>query len=117
MNRLFDKSSLKGGLRNKLKGSPLSMGKATDTATSSSINASLEQNSLGPGDESQRLQAPFWPGEFIPTDFPRSRVLTWGYDSDVSRFFAGAVSHHNYYSHARDLLYDINGIRARGCVS
>ena len=59
----------------------------------------------------------FWPAEFLPAAFPYARILTWGYDSKVTLFFSGAVDQGNYYSHAKDLLYDVNDTRAKNGVS
>lgn len=54
----------------------------------------------------------FWPAEFLPVAFPSARILTWGYDSKVSHFFSGAVDQGSYYSHAKNLIYDIRAVRA-----
>lgn len=61
----------------------------------------------------------FWPLDFLPKDFPRSRIITFGYDSKaVAQFFSGeAVNQENYHSHARDLLYDVDESRAKDGVS
>jgi hypothetical protein len=65
----------------------------------------------------RRKHETFWPAEFLPTAFPCARILTWGYDSKVTLFFSGAVDQGSYYSHAKDLLYDVNDIRANNGVS
>ncbi|PMD64586.1 uncharacterized protein K444DRAFT_583031 [Hyaloscypha bicolor E] len=54
----------------------------------------------------------FWPAEFLLAAFPCTRILTWGYDSKVTLFFSGSVDQGSYYSHTKDLLYDVNDIRA-----
>lgn len=33
-----------------------------------------------------------------------ARILTFDYDSDVSKFFDGAVNKNNFYDHANHLL-------------
>lgn len=53
----------------------------------------------------------FWPADFLPAACPLARILTWGYDSKVTLFFSGPVDQGNYYSHAKDLLYDLNDLR------
>lgn len=50
----------------------------------------------------------FWPAEFLPEDFRKTRILSWGYESNVSGFFTGPVNKNSYHAHARDLLYDLN---------
>lgn len=65
----------------------------------------------------RRKQEIFWPAQFLPAEFPRARILTWGYDSKVTLFFSGAVDQGTYYSHAKDLLYDVKDSRAKNGVS
>ena len=45
----------------------------------------------------------FWP-QRLPQVCPRSRVMTFGYDSDVSKFFGGSANKNDFYDHAGDLL-------------
>jgi len=46
----------------------------------------------------------FWPGDLLSKDFTNVRILTYGYDSHVSHFFAGAASQNNINAHGRSLL-------------
>jgi hypothetical protein len=69
------------------------------------------------GSSSSRKHETFWPAEFLPADFPCARILTWGYDSKVTLFFSGSVGQGSLYSHTKDLLYDVNDIRANNSVS
>ncbi|KAF8245685.1 hypothetical protein K440DRAFT_603397, partial [Wilcoxina mikolae CBS 423.85] len=34
----------------------------------------------------------FWPFEFLPQDVPNARILTYGYDSHITKFFQGATN-------------------------
>ena len=45
----------------------------------------------------------FWP-QNVPEQCARARVMTFGYDSDVSKFFGGAANQNTFYDHAGDLL-------------
>lgn len=45
----------------------------------------------------------FWP-QNLPEACTRARVMTFGYDSDVSKFFGGAPNKNTFYDHASDLL-------------
>ena len=56
-----------------------------------------------------------WPRDLLKSDVPKSRILTYGYKSELLRFF-GAASQNNIYSHARNLLYDLIDQRQQ-CVS
>lgn len=58
----------------------------------------------------------FWPLELLPEDCPNCRILTWGYDSHVTRFFSGPANQNSSFNHAKNLLYALD--RERGaCVS
>ncbi|RFU29824.1 hypothetical protein B7463_g6499, partial [Scytalidium lignicola] len=57
----------------------------------------------------------FWPLDLLPEDCPNSRILTWGYDSKVSNFFAGAANKSNVTAHARNLLQALKN-RRRNCL-
>ena len=45
----------------------------------------------------------FWP-QNLPQVCARARVMTFGYDSDVTKFFGGAANKNTFYDHAGDLL-------------
>jgi hypothetical protein len=52
----------------------------------------------------------FWPGDFLASDVPDVRLLTFGYSSDVlSTFRAG--SQNNIMQHAQNLVGDLLGER------
>ena len=50
----------------------------------------------------------FWPRDLLPRDCPECRVMTWGYNSHVSRFFGGPANQNSFLDHAKDLLYAID---------
>lgn len=54
----------------------------------------------------------YWPAELLPQDCPKARIVTFGYDSRVSRFFSGPANQSNIFAHARDLLYALNRERS-----
>ena len=45
----------------------------------------------------------FWP-QSLPEVCTRARVMTFGYDSDITKFFGGAANKNTFYDHAGDLL-------------
>ncbi|KAH8759106.1 hypothetical protein F5882DRAFT_444194 [Hyaloscypha sp. PMI_1271] len=49
----------------------------------------------------------YWPYHLLPADCPNARILTWGYDSDISKFFSGSANKNNIFAHSRDLLEDL----------
>ena len=50
----------------------------------------------------------YWPADLLRLDCPKARILTFGYDSRVSRFFSGPANQSNIFAHAGDLLYALN---------
>jgi hypothetical protein len=46
----------------------------------------------------------FWPGQFLPEDFPTARIMTYGYDSHISHFFKGPATQSHILAQGRDLL-------------
>jgi len=65
-------------------------------------------NSNPPAD---RVEGLFWPQDLLPTDFPACRILTFGYDSHVTRFFAGTASKNGIKEHGNDLLKRLEAAR------
>ncbi|MCJ1424016.1 hypothetical protein MMC29_001903 [Sticta canariensis] len=45
----------------------------------------------------------FWP-QNLPEACARARVMTFGYDSDITKFFGGTANQNTFYQHAGDLL-------------
>ncbi|KAK1757174.1 hypothetical protein QBC47DRAFT_175972 [Echria macrotheca] len=50
----------------------------------------------------------FWPKDLLPQKCPEARILTWGYDTKVSKFGRGATNKNTVFSHAKDLLYELS---------
>ena len=57
----------------------------------------------------------FWPFDLLREDCPNARIITWGYNSVITRFFDGAVNQGSIFAHAKDLLFDLSRER-RDCV-
>lgn len=58
----------------------------------------------------------FWPADVLPVDFKNVRIITYGYDSRVTKFFGGLANKNNIDNYGRDFLTDLEAVR-RGCVS
>ncbi|KAF8243556.1 hypothetical protein K440DRAFT_668537, partial [Wilcoxina mikolae CBS 423.85] len=67
--------------------------------------------SISFNDNVSQINTVYWPEDLLCTDFPNARVLTYGYDSHVSRFFSGPANKNNIYQHGRDLLNSLEAIR------
>jgi hypothetical protein len=46
----------------------------------------------------------YWPEDLLSKDFEDVRILTYGYDSQVSHFFKGPANQNNINAHGRSLL-------------
>ena len=55
----------------------------------------------------------FWPRDLLSQDVQNVRVIVFGYDSDVVRFF-GRVSRNQIRDHARTLVADLRRCRKKG---
>lgn len=53
----------------------------------------------------------FWPTQLLPRDIPNARILSFGYDADVMRFF-GPVGQNSVREHAGSLISDLAAVRA-----
>ncbi|KAL9624980.1 MAG: hypothetical protein Q9160_000709 [Pyrenula sp. 1 TL-2023] len=67
-------------------------------------------------DTSANPSVHYWPAELLPLDHGNVRVLTYGYDSHISRFFQGATNKDNISQHGRALLNAVNRCRS-SCTS
>jgi hypothetical protein len=69
-----------------------------------------------PSDEvgSSEVLATFWPEDPLAKDFPNARVLTYGYDSHVTRFFKGPANQSNILAHGESLMRALE-VQRRGC--
>jgi hypothetical protein len=52
----------------------------------------------------------FWPCDILPGDFPRARIMTYGYDSHVTHWFKGPAMQLDIDQYGKSLL---NAIEAR----
>ena len=62
-----------------------------------------------------RESSVFWPFDLLREDCPNARIITWGYNSVITKFFDGAVNQGSIFAHAKDLLFDLSRER-RDCV-
>ena len=52
----------------------------------------------------------YWPVHLLRNDVPDARIMTFGYDADVTKFL-GPVSQNNLRDHASALLGELAGVR------
>jgi hypothetical protein len=77
--------------------------KFTIRRTSPSSEREISGNALEQGSH--------WPRDFLPRDCPHSRIMTWGYDSHITKGYAQS-NKSNVFAHAKDLLYSLRRDRA-----
>jgi hypothetical protein len=56
----------------------------------------------------------FWPSDLLPLDLPNVRILTYGYDSKVTKWFCGAANQMNLEDHGTSFLNSLEAQR-RNC--
>lgn len=66
------------------------------------------EESLNTAKDGQREM--FWPRDLLSEDFPTARVMTFDYNSRVTQGFE-AANQSNIFSHARNLLYQLESKR------
>ncbi|SPO07363.1 uncharacterized protein DNG_10057 [Cephalotrichum gorgonifer] len=75
-------------------------------------------NSSGGGPTSATLgdspSAVFWPSELLHAECPDARILTWGYDTRVTKYMTGPTNKNSIFSHAKDLLFAVGRARPVG---
>lgn len=60
------------------------------------------------------LHSIFWPTDLLPQECPKSRIMSYGYDSDVTKFGRGAPNKSNTFSHGKDLMFALSRERSPG---
>lgn len=49
-------------------------------------------SSNSPRSSSESIAETFWPADFLPQDVPNARIITYGYNSHITKFFLGATN-------------------------
>ncbi|KAE9366390.1 hypothetical protein N431DRAFT_472934 [Stipitochalara longipes BDJ] len=82
--------------------------KRAESEPSEEVNVSLN----GRGDEVAQGKDVFWPRDLHKDDFPRARIMTFGYNTNITQGYH-ATDQGNIFAHARDLLYGLEGKRRK----
>ncbi|KAI9861261.1 MAG: hypothetical protein M1813_005434 [Trichoglossum hirsutum] len=64
------------------------------------------------GEESGQGKDVFWPRDLLKGDFPKARIVTFGYNTNITRGYH-AAHQGNIFSYARDLLYGLEEKRRK----
>lgn len=62
--------------------------------------------------EAQDVAKPLWPADILPRDFENVRILTFGYDSKVTKGFMGPTSKNGIFQHGNSFLRALSRIRS-----
>ncbi|CVL05354.1 uncharacterized protein FMAN_10786 [Fusarium mangiferae] len=54
----------------------------------------------------------FWPADLLPQICKKARILTFGYDTKITKFTSGPTNTNSIFSHGKDFLFSL----ARECV-
>ncbi|UKZ72562.1 hypothetical protein TrVFT333_000194 [Trichoderma virens FT-333] len=66
-----------------------------------------------PEDNGTQFKPVFWPADLLPNNCPDSRILTFGYDSKVTKYNAGEINQNSIFVHSKDLLGELHRGRER----
>ncbi len=71
---------------------------------------------LATGSNSQvnTAEGVYWPGDLLPAEFPKARILAFGYDTRVTRYMANATNQNSIYAHGKDFLFALSRRREQG---
>lgn len=58
-------------------------------------------------------QLVFWPYDLLPTACTEARILTWGYDTHVTKYYREPTSKANVFNLGKSLLYELARHRPR----
>jgi hypothetical protein len=56
----------------------------------------------------------FWPGDLLPQVCKQARVLTFGYDTKITKFGTGPTNKNSVFSHGKDFLYSLGRVHEPG---
>lgn len=56
----------------------------------------------------------FWPFDLLPQQCPQARVLTYGYDTKITKYMAGGTNKNSILSHSKDFMFALGRERVHG---
>ncbi|KAJ5972573.1 uncharacterized protein N7479_002491 [Penicillium vulpinum] len=72
-----------------------------------------ENSNIGQDEENGApISGIFWPRDLLKEDLPQARIMTFGYNTNIQQGYH-AVNQGNIFSHARDLLYELEAKRRK----
>ncbi|KAI9740307.1 MAG: hypothetical protein M1834_004885 [Cirrosporium novae-zelandiae] len=83
------------------------------TASSKPRTFQLRLTNRSHADDEELSDSVYWPADLLPEDYPNFRILSYGYDSHVSRNFKGPANKSNLSQLGEDMLNRLVGERSR----
>lgn len=56
----------------------------------------------------------FWPADLLPQQCKNARILTFGYDTKVTKYTSGPTNMNSIFSHGKDFLYSLGRMKVPG---
>ncbi|KAH8666069.1 hypothetical protein BGZ61DRAFT_461584 [Ilyonectria robusta] len=50
----------------------------------------------------------FWPFDLLPQECPKARILTYGYDTKITKYMAGGTNKSSIFSHSKDFMFALS---------
>lgn len=63
---------------------------------------------------STAVSSVFWPADLLPQVCKNARILTFGYDSNVTKYASGPTNMNSIFSHGKDFLFSLKRMRVPG---
>ena len=80
------------------------------TESGSSVEEECSDNVKEDKNKEAEAKEVFWPRDLLKADFPRARIMTFGYNTNITQGYK-AANQGNIFSHARNLLYGLEAKR------
>jgi hypothetical protein len=77
-------------------------------------NMCLVDIGLGQDGHNNGTDFVYWPRDLLSIDCPKARIMTWGYDTVITKGIATPTNKSNIFAHAKDLLYALVRERPQG---
>jgi hypothetical protein len=77
---------------------------STKGSNDSEPTLSIVETALGPTAPNASV---FWPADLLPEVCENARILTFGYDTKVTKYTSGPTNMNSILSHGKDLLFSL----------
>lgn len=75
------------------------------------VNSNQKINGMLKDDVNVKEAQLFWPKDLLPLQYPKARILLYGYDTKVTKYGSGPTNENSIHSHGKDLLSSLATFR------